>query len=316
MNRVFILGSGFSTYAGAPISRAVLPAVFLTDRSDPSVLKLKSFLSEFLFRGESDWIQTSGLEEVLSRLDLIRHYKPYPNIDYNQVSYFEELLLSKFIELLTPEHTRSEHNVYKEFAELLNFGDTIVSFNYDLIAEHLLTMSGRNYNYCLNPEYGERLYVELLKLHGSINLYYCPLCGAVYQINFQKGDKGSLVCERCSGDSRSAALRHFIIAPTLFKSYSLPVLRSLWFKALALLKEAREIYFMGYSLPEADILSYQLFDFARRSVSGSQTVYLVNGPRLSPVRFGQIYGQDLINTRLYLDEWISEKIKNTKSVTK
>lgn len=310
MNRVFILGSGFSTYAGAPVSRAVLPAIFSNEQPDPSVLRLKSFLGEFLFRGEYDWIQTSGLEEVLSRLDLIRHYKPYLNIDYNQVSYFEELLLSKFIELLTPDHTKAEHHVYIEFAKLLEFGDTVVSFNYDLIVEDLLRRSGRKYSYELKPEKGEQLSLNLLKLHGSVNLYYCPLCGTVYHIKVQKADKGSLVCEKCSGVNGSVTLRHFIIAPTLFKSYSLPVLRSLWFKALEFLKEAREIYFIGYSLPEADILSYQLFDFARRSAAGKQTVYLVNGPRLSPVSFDQIYGQDLINTRLYLEEWVKERIKN------
>lgn len=306
MNRVFILGSGFSTYAGAPLSRAVLPAVFSTDRQEPSVLELKSFLEKFLFRGECDWIQTSEIEEVLSRLDLIRHYKPYPNIDYNQVSHFEELLLSKFIELLTPEHTESEHFVYKKFAELVHSGDKIVSFNYDLIVENLLKRSGKNYNYCLKPQNGEQPIINLLKLHGSINLYYCHLCSSVYHIELRKADKGPLVCEKCSGGSSSASLRHFIIAPTLFKSYSLPVLRNLWFKALEFLKDTGEIYFLGYSLPEADILSYQLFDFAKRFASGKQTVYLVNGPRLGPERFEQIYGQDLVNTRLYLEEWITQ----------
>lgn len=324
MNRVFVLGSGFSTYAGAPVSRGVLPAIFAPERQSESTVDLKNFLTEFLFKGRSDWVNTSGLEEVLSRLDLIRHYQPYPNIDYNQVSHFEELLLEEFIKLLTPQNVNSTHSVYLSFGRLIHPRDTIISFNYDLITEALLNSSALTYCYHHSPDEntgnwpadaasGNR--VALLKLHGSVNLYYCPECGMISEIDREVTEETPCVnknsvtdnfrtCTRCSSGSKHVFLRHFIVAPTLFKSYTLPTLRQLWFKAMKSLEEADKIIFIGYSLPEADILSYQLFDFGRKLSDRLQEVYLINGARHVPARFAQLYGDNLHNTKLYLDQWL------------
>lgn len=318
MKRVFILGSGFSAYAGAPISRTVLSAVFSPERMNTEVNQLKSFLSKFLFREENNWIHSSGLEEVLSRLDLIRHYKPYPDIDYNQVSFFEELLLREFIKLLTPENTDGTKSIYLDFGRLICSGDTIISFNYDLVVEQLLKSCGKSFRYCVLPEIEMSSSIELLKLHGSINLYYCPSCGKVYRFPEQGTEhrvpdtgtgkiSSKTTCDKCVDEGIPVGLRHFIIAPTLFKSYTLPALRNLWFRALEVLKDASELYFIGYSMPEADILSYQLFDFAKRSASKQQSVFLICGPRIDDTRFRQIYQKEFKNTRSCFEEWIRTK---------
>lgn len=289
MSRVYVLGSGFSVKAGAPLSRAVLPLLFREDRQTSDILNLKNYLADFLFHGRTDWYTDTGLEEVLSRLDLIRHYRPYPGIDYSKVSHYEELLLSEFTKLLAPENIRPKQPVYRYFLDLVTDLDTVITFNYDLIVENLLHAAGRSFSYCLNhagnsgPQAKKAL--NLLKLHGSINLYYCPVCGGVFPFAHQH-------------------LRHFIIAPTQFKSFSLPSLRHLWYMALNALSRARDIFFIGYSLPEADILSFQLFDFAQRLSGKKQKVCLINGPRLNPGRFHQIYGRKLYNTASYFEEWI------------
>lgn len=322
MSRVFVIGSGFSTCAGAPLARSVLPAIFNPSRTDKANLSLKNYLDNFLFQGHKDWINNSGLEEVLSRLDLIRHYQPYPNTDYDKVSYFEEMLLGEFTNLLRPPKANSKHRAYSIFKELINNHDAFISFNYDLVVEELLYSSGKNYNYCLNsPQFSQlsQPWVKLLKLHGSINLYYCPECGEVFTFSpgqaahplpvlVQSADsehRTEMVCLACLKAGSSIHLKHFIIAPTLFKSYTLSTLRRLWFQALELLAAADEIIFIGYSLPEADILSYQLFDFGKGLARRNQIIRLVNGPRLLPDRFLQIYGQELLNTGLYFEEWVN-----------
>ncbi len=306
MKRVYILGSGFSTYAGAPLSRAVLPAIFSPEHQDTKITQLKDFLSDFLFRKEKNWVNTSGLEEVLSRLDLIRHYKPYAHVDYNNVSLFEELLIGEFIKLLNPENTNASRELYTDFGKLVKQNDVIISFNYDLVVEQLLKLCGKNYSYCIRPDELEMESVRLLKLHGSINLYYCPLCGEIYQF----ANRSKSFCGTCDNKGDSVSLRHFIIAPTLFKSYTLPVLRNLWFHALEALRDTDELYFIGYSMPEADILSYQLFDFGKRLAQKNQPVHLICGPRLNDGRFRQIYQNNLINTRIGFEQWIRTETRH------
>lgn len=317
MNRVYVLGSGFSVTAGAPLARSVLNYIFHPARLDGQLRELKAYLDDFLFQGRPDWTGATELEEVLSRLDLIRHYKPYPGIDYARVVHFEELLLAEFTRLLSPALLSCSHPAYKAFGKLLCPADIIISFNYDLVVEDLLTSSGLGYDYQIGTIEGSlkgTKPVTLLKLHGSINLYYCPACGKVFFFSptvtehpVPEGETAvPLVCRSCSSPEKQVGLRHFIIAPTLFKSYTLPALRQLWFRALKSLSDAGEIYFIGYSLPEADILSYQLFDYGRSLAGRKQTVHLVNGHQLQPGRFEQIYGADLVNEGLYFEEWVSK----------
>lgn len=313
MSRVFVLGSGFSARAGAPLSRSVLANIFRQDRFIPKVMELKSYIDRFLFPGRPDWVNETDFEEVLSRLDLISHYQPYPNIDYEQVSYYEDLLIDEFTKLLNPEHLAPGHFSYALFKRLLEPQDSIISFNYDLIMESLLNSAGLSYKYCLisqgaNPGDNTNS-INLLKLHGSLNIFYCPLCSTVYFDN-------STTCSQCSKAGKSAALRRFIIAPTLFKSFTVPALRSLWFTALQVLAGASQIYFIGYSLPEADILSYQLFDFARRMSIQNQEVHLITGPKAASDRFRQIYGAQLKNEGENFEQWVERYTESGKNKTK
>jgi len=318
LNRVFVLGSGFSALAGAPLSRSVLSKIFGRPEK-PGITELKSYLGSFLFRGQEDWISNTNLEEVLSRLDLIRHYRPYSNVDYSEVSFYEEQLLSEFTGLLSPGRIKPGHRAYLDFISFIKASDAIISFNYDLIIESLLTLTGRKYDYLLREEKKETSSesVKILKLHGSINAFFCHICGEIFIFSHgitghpangpesaDSAPKKQLTCARCLLSGRQVPLKHFIIAPTLFKSYTLPSLRNLWFRALEILTGAREIYFIGYSLPEADILSYQLFDFGGRMAEPGQDIYLIDGPRPAAERFKQIYGNRLINLGIYFEEWM------------
>lgn len=154
--------------------------------------------------------------------------------------------------------------------------------------------------------------LSVLKLHGSINLYFCPFCKRTYFFSHSftlhplPGEQRP-VCMECRTDSGNyPKLRHLVIAPTLYKSYSLPFIRQLWFLALDKLAGAGEIYFMGYSLPEEDILAYQLFDFAWQTAIPKPRITIVNGPRAALEGFQQIYGGEFHNTGLYLEDWVQK----------
>lgn len=94
MTRVFILGSGFSAPGGAPLTRNILPQIFAIDKKKPQICNLQTWLEKTFFNKKPDWINSVSFEEILSRMDLIKYYRPYPDINYKELEYFEELLLA------------------------------------------------------------------------------------------------------------------------------------------------------------------------------------------------------------------------------
>ncbi len=321
MARVFVLGSGFSAPSGAPLTKSVLPQIFYEKNNCPQIQNLKNWLENTFFPKKPNWIKTASFEEILSRLDLIRMYRPYPDTDYKELECYEELLLACFTGLLTTEKSNANPQLYQNFLDLLQAGDLIISFNYDLVLEMALQARKIDPDYMLPVEYAPK-YCDLqnkhpklpvLKLHGSINLYFCPSCKRTYFFSHSftlhplPGEPRP-VCKACynvSGKCRQ--LRHLVIAPTLFKSYSLPFMRQLWFLALDRLANAKEVIFIGYSLPEEDILTYQLFDFAWQMAAPKPGLTIVNGPQAKLLGFRQIYNDSFYNTGQYLAAWVNNK---------
>ncbi|MFZ5640624.1 MAG: SIR2 family protein [Bacillota bacterium] len=323
MSRVFVLGSGFSAPGGAPLTRNVLPRIFDGDNKDPQIQELQAWLANTLFPKKPDWLTSVSFEEILSRLDLIKYYRPYPDIDYKELEYYEELLLAGFTGLLPAEKNNANLQLYQRFLDFLESGDTIVSFNYDLVLETALKQQNIDPDYMMpvecTPAYcdlnDKNPKLPVLKLHGSINLYFCPDCKRTYFFSHSftqhplPGEQRP-VCTSCrDGSGVRPRLKHLVIAPTLFKSYSLPFIRRLWFLALDQLAKAGEIFFIGYSLPEEDILAYQLFDFAWQMAAPKPKLTVVDGPRARLAGFRQIYGKALNNTGLYLEDWVLKRLR-------
>lgn len=299
---LFILGAGFSTMSGAPKEKEILPKIF----QDPNNTELFSSIIRILYHKHPSWLENTSFNEILSRLDLIRYYKPYPNLNYDLVENTERQLLKKMVLLLEPKQTKLNTHLYQEFIKKANQA-SFISFNYDLILEKALQSSELVYRCGLptrdldnpmevNEDIGTRY---LLKLHGSIDLLFCSNCRVIFRTkNIRNTD---VLCPLCS----ERFLNYFLIAPTLFKSYRMPALRNLWYSALQILAKCKTLCFIGYSMPDGDILSYQLFDTAFRMANMRQRAYLINGPRHNPEKFFEIYGNNLVNTKMYLQDWIN-----------
>ncbi len=107
-------------------------------------------------------------------------------------------------------------------------------------------------------------HAHLLKLHGSINWHYSGEMGAVYeQIYYAFGNVGDLT--------------PFIIPPILDKNsfYTHSSLRKMWVDASEYIRNAEEIYIIGYSLPETDL---PVNFFLQENLRPRTTVYIVNRP--------------------------------------
>ena len=322
MSRVFVLGSGFSVPSGAPLTKNILTLIFAEINTDPRIKQLKLWLDNTFFTKNPDWLRSASFEELLSRMDITRYYRPYPDIDYSELEYYEDLLLACFTGLLTTRRNNAQMELYRQFLDYLQTGDTIISFNYDLVLELAMELRHIDPDYMMpvecTPVYcdlrDKHRKLPLLKLHGSINLYFCPSCKRTFFFSHSftqhplPGEQAPS-CTYCRTDTGvQRRLKHLIIAPTLFKSYSLPFIRKLWFLALDRLSRAKHICFIGYSLPEEDILTYQLFDFAWQMAESKPLLTVVNGPHSGIESFRQIYGEALDNTGLYLEEWVTKYV--------
>ncbi|MDA8213041.1 MAG: SIR2 family protein [Clostridia bacterium] len=313
MSRVFLLGSGFSVAAGAPLSREVLKKIFARDSKTFEVAQLETWLDRHLFHNRSHGCQQADFEEVISRLELFEHYSEPASKDRRLLEAKVNLLLKEFISLLQPDKLRDKLSCYDSFARKLRPGDLILTFNYDLVVERALERNNLGVDYQLflpgSPLDREstairfQLRIPVIKLHGSINLVFCTRCYSV-----REASAGALLCNQCRNPDRSLAkesstLRPFLIAPTLFKSYSLPDLRRIWYTAYNCLSRAQELIIIGYSLPAADILTAQLLDFAHRSCPHPQKVTVVNGPHPDLTRLQSLYIQGISNTGLAFADW-------------
>ena len=93
----------------------------------------------------------------------------------------------------------------------------------------------------------------LLKLHGSLNWFYCARCTDLYTnvelawvIDSDKPRENWDFCH-CG-----VPLRNIMIAPSYLKAYGNAHLASVWRNALTQLKSAARWVFIGYSLPPDD----------------------------------------------------------------
>lgn len=136
----------------------------------------------------------------------------------------------------------------------------IISFNWDLILDQLLF--GRNLDetsYGFSKEFPEG--PILLKPHGSLNWFESD------PGRYIKDSESFILFEKKSMPKATVhAFRNFrapetkhdreytplIIPPVYSKKFGQPIFRELWQKCTSYLSTAKKVFFLGYSLPEAD----------------------------------------------------------------
>ena len=101
---------------------------------------------------------------------------------------------------------------------------------------------------------GNQQPVKLLKLHGSLNWLYCPVCNNLNSweskavLSLMSEDKPINRCERCQ-----SVMSPVIVPPTFYKDMSRVFLSNIWNKTENELRDVNHIIFCGYSLPDADM---------------------------------------------------------------
>ena len=178
-HRLFILGAGFSRPAGLPIAEELMQSVRGDVRQHFRGFGWDGALEEEIEEWRSLYPgQCLDLERVLA----YSHRKHYLRLRGSE-EYFAHgsrsiVEVRKTIQRTlidaTPANTTSLH---EDFANRLTPNDVILTFNYDTVLEQALDDVGKLYS--LTPEWWIRngtsgtspLYVDVLKLHGSIDWY-------------------------------------------------------------------------------------------------------------------------------------------------
>ena len=167
--RLFILGAGFSKPAGLPLGDELFQCV-------QKVVNLEQDIDEWtsLYPGKSvDLEQVLAYSHRKHHLGLLRSKELFA--DASRSIHAVKEAIQQVLVQRTPSATPK---LYQDFAKRLRPGDVVLTFNYDTLLEQALDDIGKPYT--LTPEWWleealkdteEYRYVDLIKLHGSIDWY-------------------------------------------------------------------------------------------------------------------------------------------------
>lgn len=275
-----VLGAGFSRPAGGPLLRELLSSRFMAQSSaDEEVLEALGNL--LLERREATGEEGATLEGVFT--DIWREARTAGNVRISGEAWPAAALLSGLVIHLTSVcgaiRLRRSSRLWNTYIGFLSkVWDesrtlSVITFNYDALVEQLLDDIGLRYDYGGGDgiefdDAGRRRrlrrsgrQLEVLKLHGSSNWGLCRGCrnAGKYVDQVTAFEKPYVpirrrTCPRCGVRFLEAG----IIPPILGKAGESRHMEPLWLRARTVLRRAREVMVIGYSLPAGDPEAHSL----------------------------------------------------------
>jgi hypothetical protein len=276
----YVLGAGASLEAGYPLCSALWAKMAMW------VIESQPCDSEY--RRAIDTVTAIhgpvlDVEGMFTNLDLgTSAFQMLTEGQRNKLTGIIQRCLRDYFKSICDQHSASP--LYKAFADRIQHGDDIITFNYDVSLENALI---ETHKFGVKNGYGTGFVadwdeadsdVRVLKLHGSINWMGETFAGirpgsfAAFT-NSLGGrpfvDNRDALFPRYPTqvlDSRipiggDAGTSRTLILPTYHKKYSVatsvgdewsPFFESLWFQASEAVEQADCIVIVGYSMPEAD----------------------------------------------------------------
>jgi NAD-dependent SIR2 family protein deacetylase len=174
---------------------------------------------------------------------------------------------------------------------------SLITFNYDVALDYALIDAGSSVDYCLSDEatVPSPRSIRLLKLHGSTGWGLCSQCHQVIPCPPAEFRRACPITpeERSRGRASLPISRWLqlnlhpqdggryepspvIVPPTWNKGAYHDDLRLVWKAAADELREARNIYVIGYSLPETDSFFRYLYALGTLSASRIRRFWVFN----------------------------------------
>lgn len=324
IDNLYILGAGASADAGAPLMANFLDTVedlinsnkFENPNGIKDLFDSINSLNSILAKSKID---LNNIESVLGLLEMSElleqpiNYKGQTDFKSLKSSYIR--MISETIEQSMKyeiQHATSisPTGTYKNFVEAIaNKKDSsaIISFNYDLGVDVALHNKGIKYNYYLNDS--DNLF-PLLKLHGSLNWFQDKSSNIIphtifnffHKMRYQNDPsdskrQGTLTfVEYIKTHFPNDYDNHnpFIIPPTWNKTMYHNSISSVWKKASQCLSEAKNIYVIGYSLPDTDTFFKFLFSLGTNSTTRIRRFWVMNPDPSSQQRYHNLLGPQVL----------------------
>ncbi len=339
--RVYVLGAGASVFAGYPLANGLLNFIRdfrtrdVTAREIASrvINKLNDAEVQFTRRIRRDPNGTANLEELLTYLELYGSFpgtmfdvEPWDSRDSGDV---RRLVTEKFLEYQidlsasawetgTPvEAVTADINRFREvserWAKLINPGDVILTFNWDILHEIVLWRSGLwgykdGYGF-LCGEQGLRddpTKVLMLKLHGSVSWVQEDPSDPIMEIAnvadfFIGADRNS----RSHFSQAQTDSGRKLVLPTYLKDISSnTVLLDLWTRAHQFIAQAKELLVVGYSLNPVDHPARLLFGTALSENTPLPRVTVVSPDTTAWGSFLKQLKKEVVPIRKKFEEWV------------
>lgn len=289
-NIVFVLGAGFSKFAGGPlISEFTNKKTFkwLGKRLNKKEKNRLDYLEEYIDDRVKAGYCKEDIESILNHVAVGKFLFMESQTGVKRGSYSAEKIfqdLQWYIIKLIKEKIKKEiPPEYEKFVKMIYENKaTVISFNYDLVLESVFEKLGYQYEY--GPKKTKKSSILILKPHGSINWAYCKKC-QFFDLENYLADRILSNKEKCL-QCKTKSLISLIIPPIMFKGTFYEktdrggdLIQWLWNLSNSALASADKIFFIGFAMRETDSYALELFKFS--SSMNNNAKYFVVSPNTS-----------------------------------
>lgn len=308
LKTVFIFGAGASKAEGLPTQAELFEKYFSTDPRDSFITLLRGYFRVFFGINDTSLKANKwpSFEEALAMVEIAmdkeHSFGPtYPTEKLKEIRDGLIILMGRAIESCRV----SEDTIHKKFIRKLFWRGhyskdeySFVSFNYDILldialmemldheiySDYGIHFANSNDDY-VSPSFGKwekpgEKNVLILKPHGSLNWMHCPSCGSLAMKGSSKGQifRTGLIHtnECCPKDGTS--MDFIVEPPSYFKRYKNYYLQTVWNKLHTTLSGADKLVFIGYSMPDADVMIKYVL---KRACFGKSKEIIVIDPDVS-----------------------------------
>lgn len=316
---VFIFGAGASKADNLPTQAELLKKYFDSFPRDDYSTELRGYFRDFfgINNVEDNKIIWPTFEEALAMVEIALDKEQSFDASYSAIQLKKirdglVICMGRAIESCqTPDET-----IHKKFIRKLFWQGhyreneyVFVSFNYDILLDNALMDMVNRQIYCdygikfanSSPDFKSSAFpkwatpgdksVLILKPHGSLNWMQCPACDSLAISGDSKSRifKTGLVhtVESCPKDN--AAMQFVIEPPSYFKKYKNYYLQTVWAKFHDILAASTKIVFIGYSMPDADVIIK--YAIKRACFGRTRKIVVVNPDEAVKERYQRVLGQ-------------------------
>jgi hypothetical protein len=323
---VFILGAGASRQAGGPLMRDFLDTTErVLKRDDPDVVAVLGGLASLRRSYAFARLDLLNIESLLSCFEMAELLGGIAGIEPETAAQLPVALRRVMTKTLN-ESIRCERGPYYSFppAPYPDFASSVlvdlqypavITFNYDLALELAMACCeahGRRFplhaDYALSTPDPDTYHIPVLKLHGSLNWTRCAKCSTIVALpvtdvlagdaNFYGKRVDALRLSEALGTlvhcDEACKPEPVIVPPTLAKSSHHTSLAKVWQRAGAEMAGVRNLFVIGYSLPETDFFFRYFFGLGTIGATLKRICVIDPSPAVLKERFQSFLGPEAL----------------------